>query len=181
MNELHIADQILHEITVGKQKVEQPHVIILMGLQYSGKSYVANQLSERNYAYFWATKIKQHYGIDNSHMLELANEVLQNAIEEGFNIVIDYVNQKYDIRHAFQETAASLNTKYTVVFLDTPKDVRMQRRAANILTGDMPGRRVISMDQITEFEEEFEHPRDNEPTVTLISDNDIAYFLARIR
>ncbi|MFZ2538223.1 MAG: AAA family ATPase [Oscillospiraceae bacterium] len=177
MNLAQIADEVSKEIVFGKVISNNPTVIVLAGLQYSGKSYLANNITDKNYSHFWATNIKKKYGIKNPEMIEVAKLVISSVVSEGFNLVIDFVNHKYDIRKQFQDTANRLDVGYKVVFIDTPKEVRLERREKNVLVGDQPGRRVISLDQMNEFENEFEIPNENENVIILRSQDDIDLFL----
>jgi predicted kinase len=95
MESMKIASEVSEEMLANSQSVSKPAVIVLVGLQYSGKSYLAERIVSRNYAYFWATNIKQQYGIANSQMIQVAIEVIGIVLNKKRNVIIDFVNHKY--------------------------------------------------------------------------------------
>jgi len=175
-----IATKVSSEIIIGKQNVEKPKILVLMGLQYAGKSFLAEKIVDKNYAHFWATKIKKAYGIANPEMIEVGLNVIEQVSLTGYNVVIDFVNHKYATRKQFQDKAQELNVEYHVIFIDTPKDERLRRRELNVQEGDKPGRRVIGLEQLQQFEDEFELPQENEPTIVLKTQSDIDELLASL-
>lgn len=180
MNVQDIASVVSKEIVTHKKPVQSPEVLVLMGLQYSGKSYLAEKLEEHNYVHFWATKIKKRFEIANPEMLEIALKVLDEVVTNKYNLVIDFTNHKRQIRERFQNATTDLHTQYRVVFLDIPREERLRRRQENAAKGDIPGRRVISLEQMKEFEEALEMPSDNENALHLISQADIDVFLGSL-
>jgi len=180
MNHNEIAGEVSTAIIAGKVPTNSPSVLVLVGLQYSGKSYLASLIGKNNYAHFWATSIKKRYKIKNPDMIEVAKLVIGSVTRQNFNIVIDFVNHKYETRKQFQELADLLGVKYKVVYIDTPKEVRLKRRDENMLMGDQPGRRVISLEQMEDFERDFELPREDENVTVLQSQEDIDQFLKSI-
>jgi predicted kinase len=175
-----IASEVSEDMLSHSQPVGNPVVIVLVGLQYAGKSYLAERIVSRNYAHFWATNIKKQYSIANQEMIKVANEVLKVVIAEHRNVIIDFVNHKYSIRKQFQDIVQSLGVNYKVVFLDTPKEKRLSRREENVKIGDMPGRRIISLEQMEQFENEFEIPMNDENLVTLKTQDDIERFIENL-
>ena len=172
-----IVEEILGKIIENKVTVNKPKVIVLSGLQYSGKSFLAEALEDKNFAHFWATKVKNDYGLSNPIMLSIALEILRSAITKKYNVVIDFVNNKYEDRKKFQFLAESLKAEYNVIFLDISKSKRLKRREINLAKGDMPGRRLISLDQIEEFERSFERPVSDENVIVLSNNDDVALFI----
>ena len=162
-----IATEVSEKTIVSKQKVNKSTVLVLMGLQYIAKSYLTQQITKKNYAHFWATKIKKTYGVTNSEIVTVGLEEIEQVTSAGYNLVIDFVNHEYATRKQFQEIAYALIIDYQLVFIDTPKHERLQRREINMKTGDESGRRVISLEQMQEFENDFELPHDTEPTIIL--------------
>lgn len=177
MNLSEIANEVSTAIVANKAPTNAPTILVLVGLQYSGKSYLANLIQERNYTHFWATNIKKKYEIKNPEMIEIAKLVTESVTKQGFNIIIDFVNHKYETRKQFQEFARVLDANYRVVYLDTPKEIRLKRREENVVQGDQPGRRIISLEQMEEFEKDFEPPRYDENVTVLQSQNDIGLFI----
>lgn len=172
-----IAQEVAREIIIKKTIVQKPTVFVLMGLQYAGKSYLAEKIVEKNYTHFWATKIKKTYGITNPEMIEIGLEVIERVSSAGYNLVIDFVNHKYSMRKQFQYKSHELGLGYQVIFINTSKQERLRRRELNIQEGDKPGRRVISLEQMQAFENEFEPPQNTEPTITFRTQSDIDEFL----
>lgn len=172
-----ISNEALNDATVGVEPVDSPYVLVLTGLQYSGKSYLASQITTKGFVHFWATKIKKDYGTNNEEMLQIALRFTEIAITKGFNVIIDYVNQKKSMRQLFQAKALSFNARYSVIFLDTPAQERYKRREENVISGDQSGRRVISLEQMKQFEDAFEIPSDDENTIVLKTDEDSAHFI----
>jgi predicted kinase len=175
-----IASEVSEDMLSHSQPVGNPVVIVLVGLQYAGKSYLAERIVSRNYAHFWATNIKKKYGIANNEMIQVAVEVLGIVLAERRNIIIDFVNHKFDMRKQFQAVAKELGADYKVIFLDTPKEERLRRREENVKIGDMPGRRIISLEQMEQFENEFEIPMNDENLVTLKTQDDIERFIENL-
>lgn len=174
-----IGAEVAAHIMTGTHRVDRPQILVLMGLQYAGKSYLSERIAACNYAHFWATKVKQQYGIPNSVMHGVALYVTETLAAAGRNLVIDYVNPRYDDRRVLQEKAAEMGAGYRTVFLDTPKAERMRRRDATLTLGNIPGRRVISLEQLAEFERTFEPPQPGEPALVL-GPHDIDAFLWRL-
>lgn len=113
-------------------------------------------------------------------MLDIALLVMNDVVSRKYNIVIDFVNHKADVRKRFQQAAKLQNISYNVVFLDTPKEERLRRREGNVVEGDVPGRRIISLLQMDEFEREFEVPSDQEHVIRLTHQSDIDKFLSSV-
>lgn len=180
MSTAEIASKVSSEIIAGKAIASNPKIFVLMGLQYAGKSYLAEKITEKNYCHFWATKIKKTYGLANPEMIEVGLGVITNISSIGYNVVIDFVNHKYAIRKQFQEKAEELGIEYRVVFIDTPKQERLRRWEVNMQEGDKPGRRVITLEQMQQFESEFELPQSTELAIVLQTQADIDEFLESI-
>ncbi len=177
MNTNNIAEVITAEIISSKNAVSRPQVLALVGLQYAGKSYLAERIVNKNYAHFWATKIKKEYGLKNPEMLQVATDVIAIVASKRINVVIDFVNHKYEMRQKLQEAASRPDVDYKVVFLDTPKSVRLERREENLRNGETDGRRIITMEQMEEFEHDFEPPLQTEHVVRIVSQQDIEDFI----
>jgi predicted kinase len=175
-----IADQVSNDILVGTIKTSNPTALVLMGLQYAGKSFLAERIAQQNYAHFWATKVKGSFGIANPEMVEVALEVMERVLGGGHNLIIDFVNHKHEIRKQFQNKAQQLECEYRVVFIDTPKQERLRRREENLSVGNQPGRRVITLEQMEEFEANFEYPAPDELCVALKNHRDIESFTASL-
>lgn len=180
MNLKSISLEVSTNIVVKKQKVDKPTAVILTGLQYAGKSYLSRQIAKKNYAHFWATKIKVAYGIQNPEMISIVLDTLKRVTRDGFNIVIDFSNDEYETRKLFRSKASSLDINLVLVFLDTPKAVRLERQALNIQTGSLPGRRLLSLQQMQQLEDEYDMPRKDENMVILRDSEDIERFIKKL-
>jgi len=180
MNYEKIVDQVCGEITLNKSKVDNPTVIALVGLQYSGKSTIANMISQHNYAHYWATKIKKEYNIANEQMLEIAGLVVRKLVSDGYNVVIDYVNHKFAMRQSLRDIVSESSAHYKLVYLDIKKEERHRRREVNIAEGETAGRRIISLEQMQEFEDNFDIPSLNENPIVLKTQEDINSFIASL-
>lgn len=177
MDITNIGKKYSQRLTVDKQPVSSPTLLVLVGLQYAGKSYLAEKIEEQNFLHFWATKLKKEFNVDNNQMNEIALMMLDELLPKGFNVVIDFVNHKRETRRKFQEKAARYGANYSVVFMDTPRDERLRRREENKDKGDTPGRRLISLQQMQEFESAFEIPSADENVHILQNNTAIEKFL----
>ena len=181
MDSSKITSEISEAMINDSHAVAKPTVLILVGLQYAGKSYLAERIKEHNFAHFWATNIKKQYGIANDVMIEVAVEVVRVVLAEQRNIIIDFVNHKHATRKKFQDTVEQLGATYKVVYIDTPKEERLRRREENAKSGDLPGRRVISLEQMQQFEDDFEVPTSEENLVILKCQNDVENFVSSLQ
>ena len=172
-----IASEVSQVMIANTCAIDKPTVFVLVGLQYAGKSYLAERIKQQNFAHFWATNIKKQYGIANDAMIEVAVEVIHMLLAEQRNIIIDFVNHKHATRKKFQDIVERLGATYKVVYIDTPKEERLRRREENVKNGDLPGRRVISLEQMQQFENDFEVPTPDENLVILKNQNDIEKFI----
>ena len=177
MNLESIANKVSREMIEEKTPIDNPVVIALVGLQYSGKSTLATQIANHNFAHFWATKIKKDYSLANEEMITVSGFVIKRLIEEGFSVVMDYVNQAKIMRESLHKIARDSGAGYELVYLDIPKEERLRRRSLNEEEGETPGRRLISLDQMQSFEDNFETPEAYENPIILRDQNDIDNFL----
>ena len=102
MDITNIGKKYSQRLTVDKQPVSSPTLLVLVGLQYAGKSYLAEKIEEQNFLHFWATKLKKEFNVDNNQMNEIALMMLDELLPKGFNVVIDFVNHKRETRRKFQ-------------------------------------------------------------------------------
>lgn len=177
MDTSQIVAEVTRKMVLGKSPVANPTTMLLTGLEYSGKSYVAERVTAQNYTHFWATKIKKQYGINNDTMLVIAREVVSLLATDGYNVIVDYNNHTRSIRQNFQSIAKELGVRYLVVYLDTPREERLRRREENARQGDLPGRRVISLEDIHILEREFEAPGPDEHPLVLGTTTQVKKFL----
>ena len=172
-----IAREIADSIADHCAPVRNPRVLVLVGLQYAGKSFLAERIAADNIAHIWATKIKQKYGLSNDEMTAVAVLLIERLAGGGINVMLDGVNHKRQVREAFRRASDGCGARYQTIYLDIPRSERLRRRDLNIENGELPGRRIISLEQMDLFEAEFEPPDLRENALHLRSSEDVRLLL----
>ena len=172
-----ISQEIFDNLITDKTKTDNNVLVILVGLPYSGKSTFAEKLSKHNFVHFWATKIKKQYQLNDEEFLKLSKEIIEELLSKNYNIVFDFLNHKNEQRNNFYSIAEKLHKKVFVVYLDTPKNIILERQASVV---EDIGRTNISTDIINEIESEFEIPI-SENVFTIKDEIDFDIFLNSIR
>ncbi|MCX6757868.1 MAG: ATP-binding protein [Candidatus Nomurabacteria bacterium] len=172
-----ISQEIFEGLIVGKTKTNSNILVILVGLPYSGKSTFAEKLSKHNFVHFWATKIKKQYKLDDEFFLKLSKEIIEELLSKNYNVIFDFLNHKNEQRNNFCSIAEKMHKKVFVAYLDTPKNIILERQATVV---EDVGRTNISTDIINEIESEFEIPV-GENIFTIKNEGDFDTFLNLIR
>lgn len=171
-----IAKEIFDNLILEKTPIDNNILVILVGLPYSGKSTFAEKLSKHNFVHFWATKIKKQYQLNDESFLKLSKEIIKELLSKNYNIVFDFLNHKKEQRNNFYLIAEKMHKKVFVVYLDTPKNIILERQASVV---EDIGRTNISTDIINEIESEFEIPI-GENVFSIKDKNDFDIFLNSI-
>ena len=172
-----IAKEIFDNLILEKTPIDNNILVILVGLPYSGKSTFAEKILKHNFVHFWATKIKKQHKLNDKEFLELSKEIIEELLSKNFNVVFDFLNHKNEQRNNFYSIAEKMHKKVFVVYLDTPKNIILERQASVV---EDIGRTNISTDIINEIESEFEIPV-GENIFTIKNDGDFDTFLNLIR
>jgi len=119
---------------------------ILTGLPFSGKSTLAEKLSEalQMKVVSYDHDIYEYYqhivplGTSKAEEYELiqaiAHEHLRALLDRGESIIYDDLNLEESDRQKVQETAHACHAKSVIIYTNTPLDVIQERRKANSTT-----------------------------------------------
>lgn len=139
------------------------NLAILCGIPYSGKSTIANELSEHKFVHIWITVIKKLYNLDDEHALKIATKLTEQLLNENYRVTVDFLNHTDALRDNFSSVANKLGVPYKIIFVDTPLSVIYERKriSDNAKTKSI-GRSSISVDVIDKIAEELSIPNSNE-------------------
>ena len=100
----------------------------MCGYSFSGKSYVANLISQKTGAIIISLdKINEERGFDNNNEIprdewenthKIALDKLENYLKNGKSVIIDDTNPLFKLRERFRKVATSKNIQTTVVYID---------------------------------------------------------------
>jgi predicted kinase len=172
-----IFEEIFNNLVLNKKPENNNFLIILAGLPYSGKSTFAEKLSNHNFVHFWTTKIKKQYQLNDSEVLKLSEKIIEKLLEKNYNIVFDFLNHKNEQRKSIYSIAEKMNKRYFIVYLNTPKNIILERQAKVI---ENIGRSSISLKIIREIESEFEVPTGSN-VVEIVNNFDFEKFISSLK
>lgn len=119
-----------------------PTLVILCGLPFSGKSFLAKQLHQATGATvvsadeIWRQRDAAGEETTGEAALLAAEARVVDLLAAGYDVVYDTLHNSHGWRDRSQRLAATANAQAVVVYLATPIDVIRQRRAATAASGD---------------------------------------------
>lgn len=150
-----------------------PHLYLLCGLAFSGKSTLGARLAERTGATIVSLdEINAERGLDggagipDAEWLRTHHEALARLdalLAAGRSVVLDDTNCFRFLRDAYREVAARHQVSATVVVLDVPLDVVRARMRENERSG---ARAAVTDAVLEELVAKFEWPDEDEIVVT---------------
>ncbi len=163
-------------------KNENPLFIVLMGLPGSGKSYVASYLNKKYYFTVLSGENITHaiFGTEKCTGLQYrdAYEVLRflakDLIGQGYSVVIDGTNLKYEFRKQIYDTVIPL-IRTSLIYLVTDDATALARAnqrgekyhdPTDILSS-------VSPETFASFKSQLELPQENEQYHQIISDENV--------
>ena len=162
-------------------KFIQPHLIVLMGLPGSGKSYVSGHLHNK-YDYTILSSENITFSLFGTEKVTgsgytFANKILRqlsiDLIKEGYTVVIDGTNLKYEYRKQIYE---EVNIKSVILIYIVIEDLiaidRITQRGED--SSDQTNiKSVISQKTFDNFKNQLEEPLENEKYFKINSDKDL--------
>lgn len=118
------------------QRMKDPRLLILIGLQAGGKSTLADELVKLGYVRLNADQVRaelngseesQH---DNQAVYALVEQRLHEALLRGKRVVLDLTNLTHKGRAQFLDVARQLRVMPHYLLMDTPLEVCLQRNRA---------------------------------------------------
>lgn len=140
----------------------QGHLVVLIGLSYSGKSTLAATLHAHGYAHVLITTVKAQTGLQTPEVMAQLPEPLTAALKAGAHVVLDQMNITRAVRVSMYEAARAAGARLTVLYLDESLAERKRRRTADPTDDRRGGRRLISDDELDQQLLEFEEPGEDE-------------------
>lgn len=165
--------EIIMILTKNKQPRADNILVILTGLPYSGKSTLAQKLSERNFIHIWGTKIKKYYKLDDENFLSLSEEIIDTLLKSGYNVIFDFLNHKKIQRERIATIAKNNSKRCLIAYLNPPQNIIVKRQS-NV--NESSGRTNISRKVIEEISSEFETPQ-GKNVFEIRNDTDFEEFL----
>ncbi len=170
----------LKSIKTGK-KTKDPRLIILMGLPGSGKSYVSDYLSETHgytvvsgenitFAIFDTERCS---GSEYALVYKILRKIAAQLITEGYSVVIDGTNLRYIFR---QQIYADVKCPKTALIYLTTDDITALKRVSHRGENYQNRKNIkssCSEETFNNFKSQFEAPRQDEKSFTLISDDQL--------
>ncbi|MCL4384545.1 ATP-binding protein [Patescibacteria group bacterium] len=149
-----------------------PNLILMCGLSFSGKSYLAQKIS----AYLDADiisldQINQERGLNSNQFIpveewektsQITRTRLKETLTRGKNVIIDDTNPLLKLRRRFRKVADDLGLQTVVVYLDIPLEVIHERIKNNKQTKQRHLAPSFTLDNLIKM---FEVPRVPEENV----------------
>ncbi|HLV98019.1 MAG TPA: AAA family ATPase [Ktedonobacterales bacterium] len=123
----------------------QPTLYIMCGLPYSGKTTFARRLSEQtgypvvsiddireSLGFYWGRHEADSAGWQR--IFTIVEQTVAALLQTGKNVIYNSTNHDKASRLRFADLARSLGCHFTIIFLDTPREVIQQRRQQNLLS-----------------------------------------------
>jgi predicted kinase len=118
---------------------------ILCGVAFAGKSTLSKIIAEQKNATLvsqdalWFEKEKQwHLDEDNDkdwdRVHQVAKQIIEEKLAKGNSVVFDDINLTFQDRDQLRKMAVRHKATAVVVYLDTPRQVQLQRAARNVTT-----------------------------------------------
>ena len=170
------------------EKFEHPHIIILMGLPGSGKSYVSDHLHNKygytilsgkniTFSLFGTEKVS---GSDYVLAYKILRQLATNLLREGYSVVIDGTNLKYAFREQIYKEVGSKFTYLIYLVIDDETALRRANQRGENHNDKTNIKSSISSETFENFKTQLEEPRENEKGFKLISDDRLLDHLDKI-
>lgn len=165
---------------VGKgKKFEKPHLIVLMGLPGSGKSYTSDYLHKK-YGYTILSGENVTFSLFGTEKCSgsgfaLAYKILHllavDLLQEGYSVVIDGTNLKYVFREQIYNKVNISPAHLIYLMVDDETALSRVNNRGEDYSDAMNIKSSISAETFQDFKSQLEEPKDNEQNVRLISDD----------
>lgn len=161
---------------------------ILCGLGFSGKSTLAKKISESKNAVLvsqdaiYFEKEKELYpNLDDEEGWELIRKIaferVAENLKEGKSVVYDDTNTRYEHRDALRKIALENNTESTVVFVDTPEAILVERQIKNKETKE---RHDVEQKYLNQAKAELEIPQSDENVFIFTPETNLEEWLSKL-
>ncbi len=162
--------------TISKIQNSKSTLLILCGLPYSGKSYVANQLLQETEikivaidsifnakGFDWNTN-KLPTATEWQEIFEESYESVRDALKLDKNVLYDSTNHTKASRDALREIAGSVGASTCVIYVKTPAEIVWERWRENQKT---PSRPQVSAELVQATIDTFEEPQGEENVIVI--------------
>lgn len=161
--------------------MSKPFLIILCGLPFSGKTTLAQKISEKlaceivAFDWLWAKEFPNG-NPDPDKINEwkiirkIAKEKIADLLKHGKSVVYDEVNPRFEHREEFRKIVKDLGLDAKVVFVDVSLAEIKKRKAANILYQE---RHNVAQENFIKAVSDFEKPEAVEQAIVVNSSDDI--------
>jgi predicted kinase len=117
----------------------------MCGVAFSGKSTLAKKVAEYKKAtlvsqdIIWFEKKKElNLDLDSDEdwekVIQMSKEKVRETLRRGESVVFDDISLKYSDREVLRQLAKECGAQTVLVYLDTPKEMREERRLKNLET-----------------------------------------------
>lgn len=162
--------------TISKIQSSNRSLFILCGFPYSGKSHLANQLTQvtdikviavddifKKKGFDW-TDNKLPNPTEWQEIFEESYDAAHDALKQGKNVLYDSTNHTKASRDALREVAASVGASSYVLYIKTPTEVVFERWMKN---QNSPSRPQVSEELVQATIDTFEEPQGEENVIVI--------------
>lgn len=163
-------------------------LILLCGRSFSGKSTVARALRSELAAQLVSlddiNALRGLHGGDGIaveewiHTHEIASVQVATALAGGETVVVDDTSSPRFLRDGWRSLATEAGASFALVFVDADRETILRRQTANRAKSS---RHDVRDDVLEQHLADFEPPEEDEPAVTVRSDEDVPDIAARDR
>lgn len=162
--------------TISEIQKSKSTLFIVCGFPYSGKSHLANQLTQvtdikviavddifKKKGFDW-TDNKLPNPTEWQEIFAESYQAVHDALKQGENVLHDSTNHTKASRDALREVAVSVGASTCVIYVKTPIEAVFERWMKNQNT---PSRPQVSQDLVQATIDTFEEPDESENVITL--------------
>ncbi len=186
-SEKELLAKALTAINKGK-KFDNPSLIVLMGLPGSGKSYVANYLHDKygytvlsgeniTYSLFGTEKCS---GTEYAIAYKILRLLARDLFKQGYSIVIDGTNLKYEFRKQIYDEINSKSTYLIYIITDDSTALHRIKQRGEDFKDKSNIKSSISSETYSNFKSQLELPYQGESNFQLVSDEELLHKIDKI-
>lgn len=159
-----------------------PELIILCGLQFSGKTYIAEKIRQRSGAVIISfdeiyTGLVENFEKNGVSMPDrwdrvkrIAIERMKENLEQGNSVIWDSINPRREYRDELKNLAYQMGLKSTIIFVKTPMTTIKQRLEEN---KERQLRHSINTEDLERTVREMEEPTESEQAIIITPEEDL--------
>ena len=156
----------------------------MCGPTFSGKTYLAKQLSERlnlsyiSYDDIWEEKnIELDKWLSWEQVTKIAHKRISTQLKEGKSVIYDDLADAYESREKLRELAEKFDAEGIIIWLETSQETRQKRYTKNQITQE---RHHISRKRFVGSDKRFDVVQKDEKSITFCEGEDLAQWVEKL-